>query len=85
MPVSSLIEWDYNNPKNYYRTNHGKEIGYAKLPKVCKVITDNPTFARLRYIKQLGAVFYIYPEATHTRHAHSLGFVNYFDTLIKNI
>uniref|UniRef100_A0A914R1T5 HD/PDEase domain-containing protein n=2 Tax=Panagrolaimus davidi TaxID=227884 RepID=A0A914R1T5_9BILA len=83
MPVSSLIEWDYKDPKNYYRTNHGKGIGYAKLPKVCKVITDNPTFARLRYIKQLGAVLYIYPEATHTRHAHSLGTAHLACELIK--
>ena len=36
-------------------------------------VVDTATFQRLRYIKQLGMAHFTYPNATHTRFAHSLG------------
>ena len=36
-------------------------------------LIDSKFFQRLRRIKQLGLVDYIYPNATHTRFAHALG------------
>lgn len=36
-------------------------------------VLDTPQFQRLRYIKQLAAVSYVYPGATHDRLSHSLG------------
>ena len=47
--------------------------GQIKLTHVESRILDTPYYQRLRWIRQLGFSFYIYPGATHTRHAHALG------------
>jgi hypothetical protein len=36
-------------------------------------VLDSPPFQRLRYIRQLGHAFLVYPGATHTRFEHALG------------
>lgn len=34
---------------------------------------DNPVYTRLKQLYQLGSLYYVFPGATHTRFAHSLG------------
>jgi uncharacterized protein len=47
--------------------------GQLTLTRVEARILDSPYYQRLRWIRQLGFSFYIFPGATHTRHAHAMG------------
>ena len=55
--------------KHVYDNVHG----YIGLTEVEVSVVDTPTFQRLRRVSQLGPAELVYPGATHTRFAHSLG------------
>jgi HD superfamily phosphohydrolase len=59
--------------------------GHISLPDELKSIIDTVPFQRLRYIKQLGMVHYLYPGANHTRFEHSIGVAYLCYSLIKKI
>ncbi|MEM4793666.1 MAG: HD domain-containing protein, partial [Pyrobaculum sp.] len=56
--------------------------GFIKLTEEeVRLIDGEPLIQRLRYIKQLGFAYLVYPTATHSRFDHSLG-VMHIATLI---
>lgn len=59
--------------------------GFIEIPEYIVKIIDTVEFQRLRYIKQLGAASYVFPSATHTRFAHSIGVFYLASNLIKNL
>lgn len=48
-------------------------------------ILDSPLLQRLRGIRQLGVVHFVYPAAVHTRFEHAIGAVHEVDRLLTSI
>jgi HD superfamily phosphohydrolase len=47
--------------------------GYIEVEDSLLRLLDSPVLQRLRYVRQLGFSFLVYPGANHTRFEHSLG------------
>ncbi|KAM9067541.1 deoxynucleoside triphosphate triphosphohydrolase SAMHD1 isoform 2-T2 [Sarcophilus harrisii] len=47
--------------------------GHIELHPLLIRIIDTPQFQRLRYIKQLGGAYYVFPGGSHNRFEHCLG------------
>ncbi|AHG91312.1 metal-dependent phosphohydrolase HD sub domain-containing protein [Gemmatirosa kalamazoonensis] len=45
----------------------------VRVDPVALRLVDTPVFQRLRYVRQLGLAFLVYPGATHSRFEHALG------------
>lgn len=59
--------------------------GYITLNQVETRILETLYYQRLRWIRQLGFSFYIFPGATHTRHAHALGVSHVMDRILRGL
>src|SRR3954468_20200296 len=44
-----------------------------RLDPLARELIETPAFQRLRYVRQLGLAFLVYPGARHTRFEHALG------------
>jgi len=64
---------DWEDVEKTYKIFNDSIHGSIKINSLCLQFIDTPQFQRLRDIKQLGALSYIFPCATHTRFEHSLG------------
>ena len=59
--------------------------GYIDLPDICIKVIDTHYFQQLRYKKQLGAAYYVFPGASHNRFEHSIGTCHLAGQLIKQL
>jgi deoxynucleoside triphosphate triphosphohydrolase SAMHD1 len=59
--------------------------GTISLSPIEVVFLDSPLIQRLRTIKQLGVVHWVYPSAVHTRFEHTLGVIFQVQNLITAI
>lgn len=56
-------------PKLFHCNIHGP----IRISNIALKIIDTKEFQRLKNIKQMGASFYVFPSATHSRFEHSIG------------
>ena len=77
-------QYSYNSLKfqGYIRDVIHRDIPYTACEK--KVI-DHPLFQRLRKIKQLGFLYYIFPNADHKRFSHSIGTMHVAHQILTSI
>lgn len=59
--------------------------GPITLNRVESRILETPYYQRLRWVKQLGFSFYIFPGATHTRMAHTLGVTHVMNKILRSV
>ncbi|MDB4946672.1 MAG: putative dNTP triphosphohydrolase, Archaeal subgroup [Labilithrix sp.] len=59
--------------------------GSIRLDSWEVAILDTPLLQRLRFLRQLGVVHWVYPSAGHTRLEHSLGVVHQMEALLAAI
>jgi len=59
--------------------------GYIQVEPELLPLVDSPEVQRLRYIRQLGFSFLVYPGAHHTRFEHSLGAMHLASLMSRQI
>ena len=59
--------------------------GFIEVTPLMLGFIDTPEFQRLRELKQLGAVHYVFPSANHTRFEHSIGVSHLAGKLMKHL
>jgi len=72
-------------PLKFDKTIRIAVSGDVLITKLERDIIDTEDFQRLRRIRQLGTVNYVYPSALHTRFDHSLGTLAMADQMMVAI
>ena len=59
--------------------------GYVEVPSEMIPLLDSPPMQRLRYVRQLGFSYLVYPGAHHTRFEHSLGTMHLAGVMARHL
>ncbi len=59
--------------------------GFISLDEIEKELIQTLPFQRLRFIRQLGNSFWVYPSASHSRFEHSLGVFHLSKKILKRL
>ncbi|KAJ1941667.1 hypothetical protein GGF37_003445 [Kickxella alabastrina] len=72
---SQHSDLDFGAASNLDRTKYINDPihGYINLSETALQFIDTPQFQRLRYLKQLGTSYHVFPGASHNRFEHCIG------------
>jgi len=73
------------NPSLKSKVFNDSVHGHIKLHPLLVKFIDTPEFQRLRFIKQLGCSYWIYPGACHNRFEHSIGTCHLANKLLQSL
>ena len=59
--------------------------GHISLDMISLQIIDTRQFQRLRFLKQLGSAYYVFPGASHNRFEHSIGVCHLASEMVESI
>ena len=59
--------------------------GYIEVTPPALEVLDSPSLQRLRYVRQLGFSYLVYPGSNHTRFEHSLGTMYLSDIMARQL
>lgn len=59
--------------------------GSIRVSGMALKIINTPEFQRLKYLRQLGLCYHVYPSATHTRFVHSIGVYHLTGVMLEKI
>ncbi|KAI5625235.1 deoxynucleoside triphosphate triphosphohydrolase SAMHD1 isoform X1 [Silurus asotus] len=76
---------EQDDSEQNYKVFNDPVHGHIELHPLLVKIIDTPQFQRLRYIKQLGGAYYVFPGASHNRFEHSIGVAHLAGCLIKTL
>ncbi|NOR48709.1 MAG: HD domain-containing protein [Methanosarcinaceae archaeon] len=79
--MRSMAPDDITFHRNIYDNVHG----FIKVTELENKIIDSPYFQRLRNIRQLGLLDYVFPGALHNRFNHSLGVMHIADKMVTSL
>ncbi|MDY0386037.1 MAG: HD domain-containing protein [Methanolobus sp.] len=72
---------DFDFRREIYDNVHG----FIKVTELENKVIDSPFFQRLRDIKQLGLLDYVFPGALHNRFNHSIGVMHIADKMVVSL
>ncbi len=69
----------------FYKEFSDPLYGFIGAGREELALIDDPVFQRLRYIKQLGLAYLVFPSANHTRFEHALGVMALSDRIYRGV
>ena len=82
---NEIFNINAKNNKQSSRTVYDPIHGHLTFDDYVWKIIDTPEFQRLRNLKQLGSVQYVFPGGTHSRFEHSIGTAYLSNRLINHL
>ncbi|ETV97269.1 hypothetical protein, variant 3 [Aphanomyces invadans] len=83
--IDPTSELGFHSPLETRKMIKDSVHGCIYLEPLCMAIIDTVHFQRLRHLKQLGASYFVYMSATHSRFEHSVGVAHLAELMLSQL